>query len=58
MKNVKNISITAIIAGGLTAAILGLAAPASADISHHDWIYDIQPHASAPQVDNTVHQSH
>ncbi|CDO08400.1 hypothetical protein [Mycolicibacterium cosmeticum] len=54
----KQFSIAGIIAGGLTAAVLGLAAPASADISHHDWIYDIQPHATAPQVDNTVHQSH
>jgi hypothetical protein len=54
----KKFSIAGIIAGGLTAAVLGLAAPASADISHHDWIYDIQPHATAPQVDNTVHQSH
>ncbi|MHA3024594.1 hypothetical protein ACXPWS_30495 [Mycobacterium sp. BMJ-28] len=58
MKNIKNLGIGTIIAGGLTAAVLGLGAPASADITHHDWIYDIQPHATAPQVDTTVHQSH
>ncbi len=54
----KKFSVAGIIAGGLMAAVVGLAGPASADITHHDWIYDIQPHATAPQVDTTVHHSH
>ncbi|MBI3224100.1 MAG: hypothetical protein HYZ39_03465 [Mycolicibacterium cosmeticum] len=54
----KKLGIAGIVTSGLAAAVVGLAAPAAADISHHDWIYDIQPHATAPQVDTTVHQSH
>jgi hypothetical protein len=50
----------AVVAGGLTAAILGLAAPAQAapavntpiivptDFGHHAWVVDIQPHANVP----------
>jgi hypothetical protein len=73
----KNLGFATVIAGGLAAAVLGLAAPALADtanvvdsanvasvlqtaptgIDHHVWLDDIQPHAHAPQVDNTVHQS-
>ena len=73
----KNLGFATVIAGGLAAAVLGLAAPALADttnavntanvmsvlqtaptgIDHHVWLDDIQPHAHAPQVDTTVHQS-
>ena len=44
-------------ATGLAAAILGFAAPAQADVIHHDWIHEIQQQVNVPQVDMTVHQS-
>jgi hypothetical protein len=44
-------------ATGLAAAVLGLAAPAQADVIHHQWINDIQPTVSIPMVDTGVHQS-
>lgn len=50
--------ISAAVASGLAAVVLGLAAPASADVSHHYWINDIGPHVTVPHVDTTVHQSH
>jgi hypothetical protein len=53
----KKFGFATIIASGLTAAVLGLAGPAQADVGHHDWVYDIQPSASVPQVDTSVHQS-
>jgi hypothetical protein len=34
-----------------------LAAPAQADVIHHQWINDIQPTVSIPMVDTGVHQS-
>ncbi len=55
----KKFGLATIIASGLTAAVLGLAGPAQADLGHHDWIHDItQPQVSVPQVDTSVHQSH
>lgn len=53
----KKFGFIAIVASGLAAAVLGLAGPASADVGHHDWVGQIGQHASAPQVDTTVHQS-
>ena len=53
----KRIGFATIIASGLTAAVLGLAGPASADVGHRDWVHDIQPQVSVPQVDNSVQQS-
>ncbi|WP_166907544.1 hypothetical protein [Mycobacterium sp. DL440] len=47
-----------VVASGLAAAVLGLAGPASADVSHHDWLNQIGPHVTVPHVDTTVHQSH
>jgi hypothetical protein len=47
-----------IIASGLTAAVLGLAGPAQADIGHRDWVNNMGPHVTVPQVDTSVHQSH
>ena len=53
----------AVVASGLAAAILGLAAPAQAapapstrrpsidiptDFGHHAWVVDIQPHVNVP----------
>lgn len=45
------------IASGLAAAVLGLAAPAQADIGHHDWAVGTNQTAQAPSVDTTVQQS-
>ena len=53
----KKLGFATIIASGLTAAVLGLAGPAQADIGHHDWIDNIGTHATVPQVDTSVHQS-
>ncbi|MCP9272088.1 hypothetical protein [Mycolicibacterium arenosum] len=53
----KNTTIAAVIASGLAAAVLGLAAPAQADIGHHDWAVDTNQQAHAPSVDTTVQQS-
>lgn len=66
----KNFGFATIIAGALTAGVLGFAAPAalaaagpvssttiSADSSHHAFIDEIAPVVSVPQVDTSVHQS-
>ena len=52
--SMKKFSIASIVASGFAAALFGLAAPASADISHHQWINDIQPRASVGSVTSTV----
>jgi hypothetical protein len=57
MKKFGFAGITGLAATGLAAAILGFAAPAQADVIHHDWIHDIQPTVSVPHVDMTVQQS-
>ena len=57
----KHIGIASLIAGALTAGVLGLAGPAQADIGHHDWVNTINqpntyfPHVYVPHVDTTVH---
>lgn len=66
----KKIGFTTIVAGALTAGVLGLAAPAaqaavgpvssttiSADTSHHAFLDQIAPVVSVPRVDTSVHQS-
>ena len=53
----KKLGFATMIASGLTAAVLGLAGPAQADVIHHDWVHDIQQQVSVPQVDTTVQQS-
>ena len=53
----KKFGFATIIASGLTAAFLGLAAPASAGVDHLDWLNDINQHVTVPQVDNGVVQS-
>jgi hypothetical protein len=47
-----------IVASGLAAAVLGLAAPAQADVGHNIWVNQVGPSATVPQVDTSVHQSH
>jgi hypothetical protein len=66
----KKFGFTTIVASGLIAGVLGLAAPAaqaavgpvspitvSAGIDHHTWLDQIGPSVNVPQVDTTVHQS-
>jgi hypothetical protein len=53
----KKLGFVTLVAGGLTAAVLGLAGPAQADMSHHVWVNNLNQPVSAPQVDTTVHQS-
>jgi hypothetical protein len=53
----KKLGFATIIASGLTAAVLGFAGSAQADIGHHDWVHDIQQQVSVPQVDTSVQQS-
>ena len=53
----KKFGFATIIASGLTAAVLGLAGPAQADIGHHDWVNDIQPEVTVPQVNTSPNQS-
>jgi hypothetical protein len=52
----KKLGIASMIAGALTAAVVGLAGPAQADIGHHDWASTVgQPNVYVPHVDTTVH---
>jgi hypothetical protein len=53
----KKFGFAGILASGLVAAVLGLAAPAQADLGHSDWINQIGPSVTVPQVDTSVHQS-
>jgi hypothetical protein len=53
----KKFGFATIAASGLAAAILGFAGPAQAGIDHHDWLHDIQPQVTVPQVDTSVQQS-
>lgn len=50
----KKFSIASIVASGFAAALFGLAAPASADIDHHQWVNDIQQRATVGSVTSTV----
>ncbi|MED5816300.1 hypothetical protein VST63_28410 [Mycolicibacterium sp. 050232] len=69
----KKFGLAVVAASGLSAAVLGLAAPAlaaepahvaapssvtiSAGVDHLDWLDQIQPKATAPKVDTTVRHS-
>jgi hypothetical protein len=53
----KKFGFATLIASGLTAAVLGFAGPAQADVGHHDWVHDIQQQVTVAQVDTTVQQS-
>jgi hypothetical protein len=66
----KKFGYAAIVASGLVAGVVGMAAPAalaavgpvssttiSADSSHHAWLDQIGPNVNVPNVDTTVHQS-
>jgi hypothetical protein len=53
----KKFGFASIVASGLAAAVLGLAAPAQADLGHNIWVNQTSPSAAVPQVDTSVHQS-
>jgi hypothetical protein len=46
----KKFGFASIVATGFAAALFGLAAPASADVDHHQWINDIQQRATVGSV--------
>jgi hypothetical protein len=50
----KKFTIAGTIAAGFAAALFGLAAPASADTTHNDWIHSIEQHASTGVVTSSV----
>jgi hypothetical protein len=54
MKKSAFATVAGFVATGFAAALLGLAAPASADIVHHDWVQDIQQQASVGSATSTV----
>ena len=49
----KKFGFASAIATGFAAVVLGLAAPAQADIVHHDWVHDIQQQATVGAVTST-----
>ncbi|BBY46765.1 hypothetical protein MARA_01950 (plasmid) [Mycolicibacterium arabiense] len=51
----KKFGIASMVAGALTAGLLGFAGPAQADIGHHGWVIITQPNVYVPHVDTTVH---
>jgi hypothetical protein len=53
----KKFGFASVIAGALTAAVLGFAGPAQAGVDHNSWLYQIGPSVSVPHVDTSVHQS-
>ena len=50
----KKFGFASIAATGLAAAVVGFAAPAQADIVHHNWVHEIQQQVNVPQVDMTA----
>jgi hypothetical protein len=50
MKKFTVASAAGVVATGFAAVVLGLAAPANADIAHHDWVHDIQQQATVGSV--------
>ncbi|HYO04112.1 MAG TPA: hypothetical protein VET27_20475 [Mycobacterium sp.] len=54
MKKFGFASMASIAATGFAAALFGLAAPASADVDHHQWINDIQQRATVGTVTSTI----
>jgi hypothetical protein len=46
----KKFGFASAIVTGFAAVVLGLAAPAQADLVHHDWVHDIQQQATVGGV--------
>jgi hypothetical protein len=53
----KKFGFASIVASGLAAAVLGLAAPAQADLGHNTWVNQMGPNVTVPHVDTSVQQS-
>ena len=53
----KKFGFASIVASGLAATVLGLAAPAQADLEHNTWVHQIGPSVTVPHVDTSVQQS-
>ena len=51
-------ALSALVASAMTAAVVGLAGPASADTGHNQWITEMSSHSSVivPHVDTTAHR--
>jgi hypothetical protein len=49
----KKFGFATIVASGLAVAVIGLAGPAQADLGHHDWVYNVQPHATVGAITST-----
>ncbi|MCV7253312.1 hypothetical protein HZU40_04135 [Mycolicibacterium fluoranthenivorans] len=49
----KKFGFAGVIATAFAAAVVGLAAPAQADIAHHEWVHDNQQRATTGQVTAT-----
>lgn len=47
-------SITTALAAGFAAALFGMAAPASADVTHHQWVQDIQQQGNVGSAQSTI----
>lgn len=45
---------TGVIATAFAAMVVGLAAPAQADIAHHEWVHDNQQRATTGAVTSIV----
>lgn len=54
MKKITFASAAGFVATGFAAVVLGLAAPASAGVDHHQWIQDIQQQATVGSAQSTV----
>ena len=54
MLNAKKSVIAGAIATGFGAALFGLAAPANADVAHHQWVTDIQQRATVGSAQSTI----
>ena len=50
----KKFGFTGVIATAFAAMVVGLAAPAQADIAHHEWVHDNQQRATTGAVTSIV----
>jgi hypothetical protein len=49
----KKFGFASAIATAFAAALVGLAAPAQADVTHHEWVHDIQHQATVGDITPT-----
>ena len=53
MKKFQFATVASFVATGFAAALFGLAAPASVDVIHHQWIHDNQQQANVGSAQST-----